>query len=104
MKGQPVSFGFSLSPARGQRAGIILNDGRRVTETTYFHQEGLLVKFRDWLVETGDDFDRLVMSRSVDLDELSPKLVDSGRWLFAEGKPYYHLLKPSMQSPTAVLW
>ena len=73
-----------------QRAGIVLNDGRRVTETTSFHREGLLGKFRDWLVRNGYGFDQLVMSSPPDLDLLNQKLVDYGRWLFSEGKPYYH--------------
>ena len=39
-----------------QRAGIVLNDGRRVTEPTSFHRAGLLGKFRDWLVKEGWSF------------------------------------------------
>ena len=86
--GRGASHGDALR--RQQRAGIVLDDGRKVTPTTSFHREGLLVKFRNWLVENGFSFDELVMSSPPDLDALNQKLVDYGRFLFAEGKPYYH--------------
>ena len=75
---------------KAARAGIVLDDGRRVTPTTSFHREGLLGNFRDWLVRNGFNFDCLVMQSPPDLDGLNQRLVDYGRWLFAEGKPYYH--------------
>lgn len=75
---------------RQQRAGIVLEDGRRVTATTSFHRESLLEKFRNWLDAQGDNFDSVVMSSPPDLENLNQKLVDYGRWLFGEGKPYYH--------------
>ena len=75
---------------RLERAGITLEDGRRVTPTTSFHRDSLLVKFRSWLLQRGENFDVLVLSSPPDLDRLNQRLVDYGRWLFAEGKPYYH--------------
>jgi len=87
-RGRGASHGDALR--RQQRAGIVLEDGRRVTATTSFHRESLLEKFRHWLTAQGENFDSVVMASPLDLDNLNQKLVDYGRWLFSEGKPYYH--------------
>lgn len=83
-----VSHGDAMR--REQRIGTVLGDGRRVTATTAFYREGLLGKFRDWLQTKGLSFDTIVMQSPPDLDMLNQKLVEYGRWLFAEGKPLYH--------------
>ena len=75
---------------RQQRSGIVLEDGRRVTATTAFHRETLLGRFKTWLSDQGDSFDRVVMRSPPDLDLLNQKLVEYGRFLFSDGKPYYH--------------
>ena len=83
-----VSHGDALR--RKQRSGTVLGDGRRVTAMTAFHREGLLGKFRDWLQSKGLSFDTIAMHSPPDLDVLNQRLVEYGRWLFAEGKPLYH--------------
>ena len=97
---------------RQQRSGIVLDDGRRVTQTTAFHREGLLLKFQNWLTEKGFSFDQLVMHSPPDLDGTNQQLVNYGRCLFAEGKPYYHFAEtinavveiPSSEQKSARAW
>lgn len=71
------------------RAGIVLGDGRRVSEGTSVTREFLLAGFKAWLEEHGSSFEEVVMEKNCDLDSLNQWLVEYGRWLFAYGKPYY---------------
>jgi hypothetical protein len=72
------------------RAGVFLGDGRRVTDTTKFTRDWLYGVFESWLVEKGLDIHAVIYANPPDVDLLNKVLVDFGRWLFAEGKPYYH--------------
>jgi len=74
-----------------QRSGIVLEEGRRVTETTANVRGLLFQNFLGWLSDQGVDFDDLVMSSPPDVDRINKVLVQYGKWLFSEGKPYYHL-------------
>ena len=73
-----------------QRAGIVLDDGRRVTKTTSLTRDWLLGCFVKWLDEKGVSFEDVAMASPPDIDLLNKMLVDFGRLLFREGKPYYH--------------
>ena len=74
-----------------QRSGIVLEEGRRVTETTANVRGLLFQNFLGWLSDQGVDFDDLVMPSPPDVDRINKVLVQYGKWLFSEGKPYYHL-------------
>ena len=86
--GVRVSHGDELRKAA--RAGIELQAGRRVTETTSYNREWLLENFKRWLAEKGWDFQQIVFASPTDVDLLNNLMTEYGRWLFAEGKPYYH--------------
>ena len=73
-----------------QRAGVVLDDGRRVTATTSITREWLLDCFVKWLGSKEISFDVVVLSSPPDIDQLNSLLVEYGRLLFKEGKPYYH--------------
>ena len=75
---------------RQARQGINLVAGRRVTETTAFNRDWLFGKFQQWLETKGFSVDDLLFQNPIDLDRLNNVLVEYGRWLFSEGKPYYH--------------
>eukprot|EP00435_Cladocopium_sp_Y103_P009309 s1163_g2.t1 len=75
---------------RASRAGVILTDGRRVTETTAFTRDWLYAGFESWVVEKGWQIHDVVYKNPPDVDFLNKVLVEYGRWLFSEGKPYYH--------------
>ena len=72
------------------RAGIELKEGRRVLETTSAIRSKLLESFCEWLGSSGKSFDEIFLARLPDLDLLNSELCRYGRWLFSEGKPYYH--------------
>ena len=86
--GVRVSHGDELRKAA--RSGIQLQAGRRVTETTSYNREWLLENFKRWLAEKGWDFQQIVFASPTDVDLLNNLMTEYGRWLFAEGKPYYH--------------
>ena len=73
-----------------QRAGVVLDDGRRVTATTSITREWLLDCFVKWLGSKEVSFEVVVLSSPPDLDQLNSLLVEYGRMRFKEGKPYYH--------------
>ena len=79
---------------KAARAGIVLEGGRRVTETTSFTREFLFeflfANFKTWVTAQGRNIDDVVFQNPPDLDLLNTVLVQYGRWLFQEGKPYYH--------------
>eukprot|EP00438_Fugacium_kawagutii_P022811 Skav208203 [mRNA] locus=scaffold2026:167899:172464:+ [translate_table: standard] len=75
---------------RMSRAGITLGEGRRVTETTAFTRDWLFNNFVEWLGGQGFSVDEVVFGKPLDVDHLNKCLCDYGRWLFGEGKPYYH--------------
>ena len=87
-----VPFGASHGDAVRitSRAGIVLGDGRRVSESTSANRAYLLSGFQIWLEEHGTSFDTVVLGKNCDLDSLNQWLVEYGRWLFASGKPYYY--------------
>ena len=87
-----VPFGASHGDAVRitSRAGIVLGDGRRVSESTSANRAYLLSGFQIWLEEHGTSFDSVVLEKNCDLDSLNQWLVENGRWLFASGKPYYY--------------
>eukprot|EP00438_Fugacium_kawagutii_P024536 Skav223316 [mRNA] locus=scaffold200:41903:46588:+ [translate_table: standard] len=73
-----------------QREGIDLPEGRRITAATSSVRTQLMSSFCKWL--SGEDlvFDTIFMANPPDLDRINAVLVRYGRYLFAEGKPYYH--------------
>ena len=73
-----------------RRAGIVLEEGRRVTETTANVREVLFGNFCEWLTERDLVFEHIFMPPNPDLDSVNKILVQYGKWLFAQGKPYYH--------------
>jgi len=73
-----------------QRAGIVLDDGRRVTKNTSLTREWLLDRFVKWIEGKGHSFQTVVMASPPETDLLNALLVEFGRSLFEEGKPYYH--------------
>ena len=75
---------------KAQRAGISLDDGRRVTKNTSLTREWLLDCFVKWMEAKGHSFQAVVMSSPPDVDLLNSLLVEFGRALFQDGKPYYH--------------
>ena len=83
-----VSHG-DLSRQRA-RAGIVLGDGRRVTELTASVRQDLSKGFRAWLGLRGLSYDEVFLTNPPDLDYVNKVLCDFGRHLFQSGKPYYH--------------
>ena len=75
---------------KAARAGVTLQDGRRVTQQTAVTRELLFDFFCKWLTESGCEPGELIFSSPPDLDRLNAKLVEYGRQLFADGKPFYH--------------
>ena len=75
---------------RDLRAGIFLDDGRRVTERTKFTRDSLFEAFASWLSEKDIDLLAILECSPPDIDSLNKHLAEYGRWLFREGKPYYH--------------
>ena len=75
---------------RASREGLELKQGRRVLETTSSIRQKLLDAYVEWLVESGKDFDEIFMAKTPDLDLINEELRAFGRWLFHQGKPYYH--------------
>ena len=75
---------------RASREGLELKQGRRVLETTSSIRQKLLDAYVEWLVESGKDFDEICMAKTPDLDLINEELRAFGRWLFHQGKPYYH--------------
>ena len=86
--GVGVSHGDDVRKLR--RAGIVLEEGRRVTETTANVREVLFGNFCEWLTERDLVFEHIFMPPNPDLDSVNKILVQYGKWLFAQGKPYYH--------------
>ena len=83
-----VSHGDRVRKAA--RQGVELVSGRRVTETTAFTREALIKRFGDWIAEKGFSLEEMLKANPVDVDAVNEWLVSYGRWLFSEGKPYYH--------------
>ena len=75
---------------KAMRSGLVLEDGRRVTETTSQVRTLLLARFESWLNGHGMSGDQQIFSPQADADSINKLLVRYGKWLFSEGKPYYH--------------
>ena len=88
--GAPKRWDGGDEERKQARAGITLHDGRRVTAGTSNVRKILLENFFDWLRETNVSPDLLVFASPPDLDRLNSKLVEYGRLLFDDGKPFYH--------------
>ena len=88
--GAPKLAGKGDDERKAARAGITLQDGRRVTQRTAITRELLFDAFRKWLTENGCEPHELLFSSPPDLDRLNSKLVEYGRQLFADGKSFYH--------------
>ena len=94
--GMLFACGFSFFGAskyvqrQRQRAGVELQDGRRVTPHTAFTREALLGKLKEWMLGEGFCFDAVIHASPPDVDLINQLLVTYGRWLFKEGKPFYH--------------
>ena len=88
--GAPKLSGNGDAERRAAREGITLQDGRRVTPQTAVTRDLLFDFFCRWLNEKGIDSQSLVFSSPPDLDLLNAKLVEYGRQLFRDGKPFYH--------------
>lgn len=90
------SFVFAVRVSHGDegrkaaRAGIVLEDGRRVTQTTAEIRDELIGKFISWLCTHELSFDEIFIANHPDVDRANKVLVSYGRWLFSEGRPYYH--------------
>ena len=76
---------------RQMRDGVELPEGRRVTSTTASVRTQLMSSFLRWLHDVGLSFDEIFLANPPDLDKINGVLCRYGRFLFAEGKPYYHL-------------
>ena len=74
---------------RQQRSGVLLPEGRRVTELTSANRQVFMSLFCKWLDEEGKDYD-VVFAGMPDIDTINRWITDYGRKLFYEGKPYYH--------------
>ena len=85
-----VSRSHGDSARKAARAGVVLEDGRRTTELTSMTREILYGNFVSWLEPKGISMDEVLFASPPDVDRLNRILCDFGRWLFAEGKPYYH--------------
>lgn len=72
------------------RAGVTLGDGRRTTEATVAARVDLLERFKSWLIGKSFDFEEVFMANPPNLDAINQHLTDYGRFLFREGKPYFH--------------
>ena len=75
---------------REQRRGLDLPEGRRVTEVTSSIRVQLTSAFNKWLRECGMSFEEVFLANPPDLDRVNSVLTRYGRFLFSEGKPYYH--------------
>ena len=75
---------------KAARAGLELKEGRRVLETTSSIRHRLFEAYVEWLAVQGKDFDEIFLAKTPDLDLINEELCKFGRWLFYEGKPYYH--------------
>ena len=88
--GNPRALAMGDAARMKARAGVILEDGRKVTQTTNLTREKLFEKFCSWLLERGLSIEQLLFTNAVDIDQLNKILCEYGRWLFSSGKPYYH--------------
>lgn len=85
-----VSRSHGDAARKAARSGIVLEDGRRTTELTAVTRDLLYSNFLSWLEEKEVSFDDVLFCSPPDVDQLNSLLCDFGRWLFREGKPYYH--------------
>ena len=89
--GAPKLSGNGDAERRAAREGITLQDGRRVTPQTAVTRDLLFDFFCRWVDANGLDHQQLIFSSPPDLDLLNAKLVEYGRQLFLDGKPFYAL-------------
>ena len=75
---------------RENRRGLELPEGRRVTATTMSVRNQLTAAFNSWLREVGLSYDDVFQANPPDLDRINSVLTRYGKYLFSEGKPYYH--------------
>ena len=75
---------------REARKGIELAEGRRTTEQTAFTRDWLYQRFLLWLSENGLNEQTVVFATPPDIDMLNKVLCEYGKWLFKQGRPYYH--------------
>ena len=75
---------------REQRQGIELPEGRGVTELTTSVRAQLMSAFSGWLRVSGLAYNEVFQGNPPDLDKIKSVLCQYGRYLFAEGRPYYH--------------
>ena len=61
-----------------------------MTKNTSLTREWLLDRFVKWMESKGHSFQTVVMASPPETDLLNALLVEFGRLLFEEGKPYYH--------------
>lgn len=108
-----VSFSHGDNVRKAARQGIQLEGRRKVTESTSFTREALLAKFADWLTGKDIAFEQLIHSKPVDSEAINELLVEYGKWLFSEGKPYYHFAetinavvtsRPTLRRSMQVAW
>ena len=76
---------------RKRREGLELPEGRRVTQLTSSVRSQLAAALNGWLRQEGLSFESVFLENPPDLDKVNNVLSKYGRFLFAEGKPYYHL-------------
>ncbi|CAE7206504.1 mok12, partial [Symbiodinium necroappetens] len=73
------------------RAGTFLEKGRPTLATTRNRREKLQELFEVWLRQRGRTWAGLLSLARYDIEQLNEIFIWYGQWLYAEGKPYYHL-------------
>ena len=79
------------SQRKEARAGTVLEKGRPMLPSTRSRREKLQEFFEEWLRERGRTWAGLQALAKHDVEQLNEILIWYGQWLYAEGKPYYHL-------------
>ena len=85
-----ATFSHGDAARRSARSGIVLPEGRRVTAATISVRSNLFSAFNGWLRSSGLSYDDIFQASPPDLDLINSVLTKYGRFLFAEGKPYYN--------------
>lgn len=107
-----VSFSHGDRVRKAARQGIQLEGGRKVTEATSFTREALLTRFSQWLAGNEISLESMIQAKPVDV-EANEWLVNYGKWLFSEGKPFYHFSetinavvasRPSLRRSMQLAW
>ena len=108
-----VSFSHGDRVRKAARQGIQLEGGRKVTEATSFTREALLTRFSQWLAGNEISLESMIQAKPVDVEAVNEWLVNYGKWLFSEGKPFFHFSetinavvasRPSLRRSMQLAW